>query len=352
MGRILIVDDEPGVLRSLQRSLVKNGWQVETASSGELALARLGDVNPDVVISDYGMPGMTGDALLEEVQQRAPETVGILLTGSRQWEVAREGINRARAFRLLEKPWDDLQVYKAVSEALSVVEKRREHHRSLRRLEELIALRTDQVLQTLVQVLDLRDTETQWHSRRVALYARRLAEELGVKDHEKIEIIERGSLLHDIGKIGVRDAVLLKPGPLNEEEWVEMKRHPLIGFQLLSRIGFLAPAAEIVFSHHERFDGSGYPRGLRGKEIVLGARIFSIVDAYDAITSDRCYRRGRPYEAAVAEIKRFTGTQFDPEIVEAFCKVPKQDWDEIRLAIERYASAEKSIQEIASENAA
>lgn len=347
MGRILIVDDEPGVLRSLQRTLTRGGWQVETASSGELALSRLTDVNPDIIISDYGMPGMTGDAFLERVHERAPETVGILLTGNRQWEVAREGLNRARAFRLLEKPWDDAEVCQTVRDAFHHIEKRREHQRSVQRLEELIALRTDQVLQTLVQVLDLRDTETQWHSRRVALYARRLAQELGVSDPSEIEMIERGSLLHDIGKIGVRDAVLLKPGPLNDEEWVEMRRHPLIGYQLLSRIGFLAPAAEIVFSHHERYDGSGYPRGLRGKEIVLGARIFSIVDAYDAITSDRCYRKGRSYEVALEEIRRHTGTQFDPEIVDAFGRVPKEEWFEIRDAIERYADAERPIQQVA-----
>lgn len=226
MGCVLIVDDEPGVLRSLQRTLVKSGWQVETESSGEAALARLNHMQPDVIISDYGMPGMTGDAFLAEVHTRMPESIGILITGHRDWNVAREGINKARAFRLLEKPWSETQVRDVVKEAFHVIEQRREQKRSVKRLEEIIDIRTDQVLQTLIRVLDLKDTETQWHSRRVALYARRLATELGVTDPEEIEIIERGSLLHDIGKIGVKDAVLLKPGPLNDEEWVDMRRHP------------------------------------------------------------------------------------------------------------------------------
>ena len=341
MGCVLIVDDEPGVLRSLQRTLVKSGWQVETESSGEAALARLNHMQPDVIISDYGMPGMTGDAFLAEVHTRMPESIGILITGHRDWNVAREGINKARAFRLLEKPWNETQVRDVVKEAFTVIEQRREQKRSVKRLEEIIDIRTDQVLQTLIRVLDLKDTETQWHSRRVALYARRLATELGVTDAEEIEIIERGSLLHDIGKIGVKDAVLLKPGPLNDEEWVEMRRHPVIGFQLLSRIGFLAASAEIVFSHHERFDGSGYPRGIKGKSICLGARVFSVVDAYDAITSDRCYRKGRPYSAAIEEIKRCEGTQFDPDVVRAFQAIPEADWYEIRDAVARYEGDDK-----------
>jgi putative nucleotidyltransferase with HDIG domain len=339
MGRILIVDDEPGVLRGLERALAKRGWEVVSESSAERALALVKDTSPDVVISDYLMPEMRGDELLNRLEERHPDAIGILLTGCGDWGVAKDGVNRGHAFRLLEKPWEEGEVARVVGEAFAALERRRKHSAHLRLLENEVAQRTDQVLQTLVEVLDLRDSETQWHSRRVSLFSRRLAEAIGVGAGDDLESIERGSLLHDIGKIGVRDAVLLKPGPLNAEEWMEMRRHPALGHQLLSKIGFLSAAAEIVLSHHERFDGRGYPRGLSGKQICLGARIFSIVDAYDAITSDRPYRRGRTHEVALEEIRRYTATQFDPEIVAVFEDIPATEWSDIREAVEHYSRA-------------
>lgn len=182
-------------------------------------------------------------------------------------------------------------------------------------------------LDALVRALDARDNEVQGHSYRVSAYSQVLAERLGVeRGSVEWETIARGALLHDVGKIGIRDAVLQKPGALDDAEWVEMRLHAEIGFGILREIEFLQPAAALVQAHHERYDGQGYPRGLKGEEIPLGARIFSVADTFDAITTDRPYRRAMPPEIAVAEIQRCAGTQFDPEVVEVFMSVWRELW--------------------------
>jgi putative nucleotidyltransferase with HDIG domain len=167
-----------------------------------------------------------------------------------------------------------------------------------------------------------------------------LAEQAGVKGAD-LEIIEQGALLHDIGKIGVRDSILLKPGPLTPEEWVEMRMHPEIGYRMLAKMPYLADASQIVYQHQERWDGRGYPQGLKGEVIVIGARIFSIVDAMDAITSDRPYRQGRTLAVAKEEIRRCIGTQFDPRLVEAWLSIPDEDWAAIRARVEQLEADEQ-----------
>ncbi len=173
-------------------------------------------------------------------------------------------------------------------------------------------------LESLVTALDVRDQETRGHSVRVAQHALDVARMLGVRDDEELLTIYQGALMHDVGKIGVPDAILLKPDRLTEEEWEFMRRHPAMGYRILAQVPYLRPAAKIVLAHHERWDGAGYPRGLAGDEIPLGARIFAVCDTYDAIISDRPYRRGQSPDAALAEILRCAGSQFDPLVVEAF----------------------------------
>jgi len=185
-------------------------------------------------------------------------------------------------------------------------------------------------LEALINALDVRDTETEGHSRRVAAYTVAIAKTMGLKG-EELTNIERGALLHDIGKIGVPDAILRKRGPLTPEEWRIMRMHPVMGRQILRGVRFLKPAIPIVYSHHERWDGTGYPEGLVGEAISLSARIFAVADAFDALTSDRPYRRAVPAEVALREIRRCTGTHFDPQVVEAFL----QAYEEIRLIKER-----------------
>jgi len=192
------------------------------------------------------------------------------------------------------------------------------------RLEERVRERTEALLGGLIAALDYRDAETQWHSRRVSLYSRRLALQLGVAEPE-LTIIEHGALLHDIGKIGIRDRVLLKPGPLDANEWKEMKRHPELGWELLRRVEYLKSASVIVLQHQEKWDGTGYPAGLKEDAIQIGARVFHVVDAYDAITSDRPYRKAWTEKKALEYIQEQKGQHFDPQVVSAFLAFLQKD---------------------------
>ena len=187
----------------------------------------------------------------------------------------------------------------------------------------------ENTLLALVAALDAREHETADHSQRVVRYTSAIARRLSIKDVELADI-SRGALLHDIGKVGVPDAILLKPGKLTPEEWVEMRKHPQIGFDILKSIPFLDVPAEIVLSHQERYDGNGYPRRLAQGNIHIGARIFAIADTLDAMTCDRPYRKGTTYEAARAEIARCSGSQFDPQCVEAFLSIPESELMELR----------------------
>jgi putative nucleotidyltransferase with HDIG domain len=185
------------------------------------------------------------------------------------------------------------------------------------------------VLSALLSALDTRDTEAEGHSERVTGYTIVLAEKLGVTEEEMFHM-ERGALLHDIGKVAIPDRILHKAGPLTEAEWAEMRTHPVIGYRMCSRIAFLEGASRIVLHHHERWDGAGYPNRLRGEAIPLGARVFAVVDAFDAMTTDRPYRAARPYPEAVKELCAHAGTQFDPQVVKAFLRVEESEWNAVR----------------------
>jgi putative nucleotidyltransferase with HDIG domain len=187
----------------------------------------------------------------------------------------------------------------------------------------------------VVTAADARDHETSGHSFRVALYAVALAKAMGVHG-EALKAIEWGALLHDVGKMVVPDEILRKMGPLTDEEWHIMRQHPTWGFDMLAEVSFLQPAAlEIIYSHHERWDGEGYPRGIAGEAVPLSARIFAVVDTYDAITSDRPYRRARPHQAAVGELVRVAGQQLDPVAVEAFRQLPEVELRRLRELCKR-----------------
>jgi HD-GYP domain-containing protein (c-di-GMP phosphodiesterase class II) len=238
---------------------------------------------------------------------------------------------RAGAFDYLVKPFDLEHLQFAVRRAL-------EHQRLLAAkrgyetyLERMIEQRTEELdgalhscecayrmtLKALVAALETRDFETHGHSERVVNFSLRLGQELELSD-EQLRSLEFGSLLHDIGKIGVPDAILRKPAKLTEEEWVRMREHPLHGQKILRGIEFLEGAARVVAQHHEKWDGTGYPLGLKGEEINLCARIFAVADAFDAMVSDRVYRTGRTYEAALAELDSCAGIHFDPRVVATF----------------------------------
>jgi len=338
--RILIVDDEVEITEILA-DLLSEDYDCLRARSAEEALQRLNEREFQLVISDITMPGMSGLDMIPHVKQLSPDTVVVMISGMQTVESA-IGALRLGAFDYLMKPFDLRQVEAVVKRALEhyelVVAKRRyENH-----LEELVEQRTVELdkalnslegayrstLKALTAALETRDSETHGHSERVVTYSLRLGREYGLQSDE-MKSLEFGSLLHDIGKIGVPDSILRKPAKLTEEEWVRMREHPLHGQQILRGIEFLEGAARVVAQHHEKWDGTGYPLGLRAEEIDICARIFAVADAFDAITSDRVYRRGKSYEAAAKELDDWAGRQFDPKVVEAFHRVPKEDWEEL-----------------------
>ncbi|MFL5360179.1 MAG: HD domain-containing phosphohydrolase [Myxococcales bacterium] len=352
--RLLVVDDEGPILHALQRTFEAAGYEVTACLDPAEALARMGEREYQVISADYMMPGMTGAEFLSRARALQPATIRILITAAHDFSAAVDAINNGEIFRILSKPWNRLELLGTVRQAFDtyglreknrqlteLVQKQNGELAELNRgLERLVQERTTNLLDGMVAVLDYRDTETQWHSRRVARFTRRIAEQLGVTDERVLDTIERGSLLHDIGKIGVRDAVLLKPGPLDANEWTEMREHPHLGWALLQRIEFLREASDIVLQHQERYDGKGYPSGLKGEQIVLGARLFAVADTYDAITSDRPYRKAAPHDAAIAEIRRVAGTQLDPQAVDAFCSIPESEWLKIRAEVEQISLVE------------
>ena len=336
--RILIVDDEVEITEILA-DLLSEDYQCVRAGSAEQALSQLTDNQFQLVISDITMPGMSGLEMIPHVKELSPETVVVMISGMQTVESA-IGALRLGAFDYLMKPFDLRQVEAVVKRALEhyelvVAKQRYENH-----LEELVEQRTAELdralnslegayrstLKALTAALETRDSETHGHSERVVSYSLRLGREYGLNS-EEMKSLEFGSLLHDIGKIGVPDSILRKPAKLTDEEWVRMREHPVHGQQILRGIEFLQGAARVVAQHHEQWDGSGYPLGLRGEEIDICARIFAVADAFDAITSDRVYRRGKTYEAASQELDDWAGRQFDPKVVEAFHRVPKEDWE-------------------------
>jgi cyclic di-GMP phosphodiesterase len=338
--RILIVDDEVEITEILA-DLLSEEYECLKAGSAEDALARLGEGEFQLVISDITMPGMSGLEMIPHVKELSPQTVVVMISGMQTVESA-IGALRLGAFDYLMKPFDLRQVEAVVKRALEhydlvVAKQRYENH-----LEELVEQRTAELdralnslegayrstLQALTAALETRDSETHGHSERVVTYSLRLGREYGLNSDE-MKSLEFGSLLHDIGKIGVPDSILRKPAKLTEEEWVRMREHPLHGQQILRGIEFLQGAARVVAQHHEKWDGTGYPLGLRQEEIDICARIFAVADAFDAITSDRVYRRGKSYEAASQELDDWAGRQFDPKVVDAFHRVPKEDWEEL-----------------------
>jgi len=200
----------------------------------------------------------------------------------------------------------------------------------------------DITLEAMGDALDLRDEETEGHSKRVTAYTIALAQAIGLESDD-LRVIARGAFLHDIGKIATPDSILLKRGKLTDEEMSIMKEHCERGYEMVRKIPFLREAAEIVYAHQERFDGSGYPRGLRGEEIPLGARIFAIADSLDAMTSDRPYRKGTTFSAATEEIARCAGLQFDPQIVEEFLAMPNETWPVLRMELQKLSPSAQSI---------
>lgn len=354
--RLLIVDDDPNVRKLLATKLTHLGYQCRTADRADRALAAMEREPVHLILSDIMMPGLSGIDLLKRVVQAYPETAVVMLTAAADTQLAVQAM-KVGAYDYITKPFNLEELAVHVEKALErrhLFVENRAYHRSLeqrvaeqtreirehlalerRRREELDHTLTlleqsyHDTIDALIMALDYRDNETQGHTQRVSVYTVELATRLGV-DGADLEIIKRGAILHDIGKIGVSDTILRKPSKLTDAEWLEMRRHVQYGYEMLKDIAFLHDAAKIVLHHHERFDGQGYPNGTSRDEILFGARIFVVADTFDAMTSERPYRRALPYEHAQAEISRCAGTQFDPRVVDTFLNVPPDRWQALR----------------------
>jgi response regulator RpfG family c-di-GMP phosphodiesterase len=340
--RVLIVDDESSVRKVLAVMLEQAAIPYKSVSSGEEALKFLRSEPFDAIISDLQMPAMSGMDLLAQVRRQYPHLAFLMATGVDDVRVGIQAMNQG-ADDYLVKP---LQMDAVTISLERAVQRKRlevelENYR--RHLEEMVAERTGQLqtalrqvertygdtLQALGEAIDLRDSETAGHSRRVSLYSLKILTGIGGTEHQ-LRSVAMGAWLHDIGKLAIPDAILLKPGPLTPEERRVMQRHSQIGYDLVKRIPFLAEAAEIVLMHHERCDGSGYPLGLKGQDIPLGAKIFAVSDTVDAMTSDRPYRSARPFQEAREQIQLGSGRLYDTQIADTFLSFPNETWEAIR----------------------
>jgi len=349
--RILVVDDEEPIREIVASMLGTAGYSCKQAASGMEALAVLTSGEDfELMLSDLMMADLDGIGLLERTKERYPDMPVVMVTAVHDISVALAAI-RNGAYDYLLKPFEREQLLNTVSRALENRRLKVENRSYQTNLESLVKARTDQLqatvrelersyditLEALGDALDLKDAETEGHSRRVTAFTIAIAKAMGLSQ-EQILTIARGAFLHDIGKMAIPDAILRKPGKLTPDEITTMQEHCYKGYQIVKKIPFLASACDIVYSHQERYDGTGYPRGLRGKEIPLGARIFSIADTLDAIMSDRPYRPRQSFSAARAEIEKWSGKQFDPEVVKVFLEMPETLWEGLREDIDAQIS--------------
>ena len=339
LGTILIVDDEETVARHLKRVLTKRDYTCLTASSAAEARRHLAERHFDLILCDMNMPGESGLELLEETARMYPETATVLVTGMDDTQLAERALAMG-AYGYVIKPFEANEILIDVSNALRrrslEIENRRHREKlesrveertaelwtAIRRLEvadkDLRQSREDTV-RRLSLAAEFRDDETAQHVNRMSLYCELMFQRLG-EDYDKCELIRTASAMHDVGKIGIPDKILLKPGPLTAEEIQVMRTHAWIGHRILDGADsdLLLIAAKIALTHHEKWDGSGYPRGLKGLEIPLEGRVAAIADVFDALTSNRVYRKGFGFGEAVEIMTAQRGTHFDPELLDLF----------------------------------
>jgi putative nucleotidyltransferase with HDIG domain len=327
-AKLLVVDDEPEIVSFIRELLASRGYEVLGLTDTRDFPQQFERFRPDACVFDFRMPHRNGADLLEIVKEKDPKVEVIFLTAQDEASLAVDLMKRGATDFLL-KPVELNQLLLSIGRAL---EHRRliiENEEYRLHLEHLVMEKTKALnnaltslnhvhsatLDALSMALDFRDQSTSGHSRRVADLTAGATRSMGVKDAALVQI-EHGALLHDIGKLKIPDSILWKPAKLTDDEWTTMRRHPEYGYAFLSNVEFLKGAAEIVFAHHEKFDGTGYPRQLRGEEIPFGARVFMIVDTVDAMIYKRPYNTPVSFKVAAAEVRRCAGSQFDPSVVE------------------------------------
>ena len=354
---VLFVDDEVNILKALQRLLRNEPMNVLTASRPEQAIELIEREQVKVVVTDQRMPEMSGVDMLSTIRERNPSIVRMMLTGYTEMNIAVEAINRGEIFRLITKPWNDDELKATLRQACDHYDLKREIKRlnqvtreqnfklqdMNKNLEAKVRERTQQLaeknndlrtgyvqtVRALAEAIDAKDTYTRGHSERVGVYASRIARQLGLRK-EMIERVYISGILHDVGKIGVPDAIITKPSRLTPEEYDEIKKHPEIGARILEPVEFLCDVVPCVRHHHEWFDGSesGYPYQLRGDQIPLPSRVILVADTVEAMTSNRPYRNGLPLDVVIRELHKYSGSQFDPQVVEALMRLLDAEGDE------------------------
>jgi len=342
LPKVLVVDDDPAVCEFLKLALAAKAAEVKVAQNAASALIAIESGDFDIILCDIWMPGCSGIEFLSLARQSKWDVGFILATGQVQAEQIIQALHLGASDFLL-KPFTLEALEKSIARAFCMLQMERESRHYRTSLEASIERRTRDLMQALreleenyritlealVLALDAREHEACAHSLRVRAYTLHLARLVSYPP-ALMPPLARAALLHDIGKIAVADSVLLKPGKLTEEEWVQMRRHVLAGEQILNRIPFLRPSAPVVRHHHERYDGKGYPSGLAGEQIPLGARLFALADTMDAMTSYRVYRKATELSAVYAEVDRQRGKQFDPMIADLFLKTPQRVWQDVR----------------------
>jgi len=353
---VLFVDDEVNILKALQRLLRNEPMRVLTASRPQEAIALLDREHAQVVVSDQRMPEMSGVDLLSTVRERHGDIVRMMLTGYTEMNIAVEAINKGEIYRLITKPWngDELKAtlrqafdhYDLKGEIKRLNQVTREQNFKLqdmnKNLEGKVRERTKQLaaknqelrtayiqtIRALAEAIDAKDAYTRGHSERVAVYASKIARQMGMRT-EMIERIYFAGLLHDVGKIGVPDAIITKPARLDPDEYRQIMQHPEIGAKILEPVEFLRHIVPCVRHHHEWFDGStrGYPDRLAGDQIPLPSRVIVVADTVEAMTSDRPYRKALPLDVVLDELHKYSGSQFDPACSDAMLTLLEREGD-------------------------
>lgn len=339
-GYVLLVDDEEQILRALRRTLELSDYEVRTTTNPSEALRLLKEAPPAILVCDQRMPQMTGLELLLKARQISPRSVRILISGYSDIDVVISAINGGQIFQYIDKPWNDEELRDKIHAAWNYWHETQQKEQivtqSLRDKELWRSLLERSDLQqrqnrantanALKKIIRVKDEELLLHSLRVSQYALQVAERLEVPASHQ-EDLKLAGWFHDIGKIAIRDQILYKAGKLDETEYSSMKNHPLFGAEILREIDGWNSVAEIVLQHHEKFDGTGYPRNLKGEEILLEARILAVADAFDALVSKRIYRAGLPVQEAMAVLMQDAGSHFDRRVVTGLTELqPSEDF--------------------------